>query len=56
MIAVTSSNDYLSGGKAEVFKAVLKGDNGGEEQEVAVKKLRYGDDTDKLKFSNVSKL
>lgn len=56
MITATSSDDYTIGGKAEVFKAVLKRDNGCEEQEVAVKKLRYGDDTDNSKFSKVSKL
>ncbi|KAG8930010.1 hypothetical protein FRC01_003403 [Tulasnella sp. 417] len=47
-----SSEPHGCGGKAEVVKATLKQGDGGHEQQVAVKKLRYYDDINERNFSN----
>ncbi|KIO17507.1 hypothetical protein M407DRAFT_32825 [Tulasnella calospora MUT 4182] len=51
-INFTSSQPHGCGGKAEVAKATLKQGDGSDEQEVAVKKLRYHDDINARKFGN----
>ncbi|KAG8910386.1 hypothetical protein FRC01_006363, partial [Tulasnella sp. 417] len=50
-IEFTPSDGQKHGGKAEVVKATLKR-VGGTDLQVAVKKLRYGDDVSKRKFCN----
>ncbi|KAG9024814.1 hypothetical protein FS837_005183 [Tulasnella sp. UAMH 9824] len=49
-ITSTSSEAHGSGGKAEVVKATVKLGDSSDEQQVAVKKLRYSDDINGRKF------
>ncbi|KAG9035990.1 hypothetical protein FS837_001770, partial [Tulasnella sp. UAMH 9824] len=51
-ITFTSSEPHRCGGKAQVIKATLKMGDEGDEQQVAVKKLRYSDDINGRKFGN----
>ncbi|KAG8910387.1 hypothetical protein FRC01_006364, partial [Tulasnella sp. 417] len=51
-IYISSSEPHGYGGKAEVVKATLKQADGSDEQQVAVKKLRYYDDINGRKFGN----
>ncbi|KIO18019.1 hypothetical protein M407DRAFT_32314 [Tulasnella calospora MUT 4182] len=51
-ILFTSSKPHGSGGNAEVVKATYKRGNGSDQQQVAVKKLRYYSEINKRKFGN----
>lgn len=53
-IEFTSNSSHKSGGKASVARATCRRVDGGEQQAVAVKKLRYHQDMKRKKFENVS--
>ncbi|KIO18746.1 hypothetical protein M407DRAFT_31580, partial [Tulasnella calospora MUT 4182] len=51
-ILFTSTDSHKSGGKADVAQATYRRGNGGDDQVVAVKKVRYHRDMKKKKFEN----